>query len=118
MAKITRMSARAKWILYGTAPVAMTNFVIFWVVAVYMGGDALNGFIKEGHYFIYAHGACREVAKSFWTYSYWHAISAMCGIVLVFIAAAVLVNTGDIDLDFSNNAQQREPGGVRSQRAV
>jgi len=106
-ATINKMSKRAKWIIYSTTALAFPNFVIFWLITVYLGGDALNGFIKNSHYFVCAHGACTEVSKSIWTFSYWHAISAYAGIVLIFIEAAILVNTKDIDLDFNGNAQPR-----------
>ena len=36
--------------------------------------------------------------------SYRHAISPMAGILLVFVVAAILVNTGDIALDFDVHA--------------
>jgi hypothetical protein len=82
------------------------NFIVFWVISVCVGGDALNGFIHDGHYFICAHGACHEVSRDFWIYSYWHAISAMGGIMLIFIEAAVLVTLGDIVLDFNQKVHQ------------
>jgi hypothetical protein len=50
-----------------------------------LGGDALNGYVQNDHYFVCAHGACNEVSRATWSYSYWHAISAYAGIVLMFI---------------------------------
>ena len=100
MAQIQNISRRAKLIISITGFLALPNFIVFWCAAVYFGGDALNGYVQNAHYFICAHGACHEVSKSFWTYSYWHTLSAMGGILLVFIEVAVFVSTGDIALDF------------------
>jgi hypothetical protein len=105
-ATITKTSKRAKWIINTTMALVVPNFVIFWIITVCQGGDALNGYVRKGHYFVCAHGACTEVSKATWTFSYWHAISAYLGIVLIFAEAAILVNTKDIDLDFNENAQQ------------
>ncbi len=102
MAKIIKMSKRAKLIIYVTASIVFPNFLVFWLVAVYLGGDALNGYVQNGHYFICAHGVCKEVSRSVWNYSYWHAISAIAGHMLIFTEAAVLVTTKDIELDFNN----------------
>lgn len=83
-----------------TGIVALINFFVFVFVSQYLGGDALNGYIKAGHYFVCAHGGCAEVSASVWKYSYWHALVSMWGILLIFIEAALFVTTGDIVLDF------------------
>ncbi len=93
-------SKRSKWIVEGTAAVAIPNFALFIVGSIYFGGDALNGYVQAGHYFVCAHGSCSEVAQEVWRYSYWHAIAAMANIFLVFVETAIFVNTGDIKLDF------------------
>ena len=69
-AGIKSMSKRAKWILHPISVLAFANFTAFWVVAVNIGGDAPNGYEKSQHYFICAHGACREVSQVFWRHSY------------------------------------------------
>jgi len=84
-----------------TALLAAPNFLLFVFASVYLGGDALNGYVQEGHYFLCAHGGCTEVSHSVWTYSYWHAVSAMGGILLIFVEATIFVTMGDIVLDFS-----------------
>jgi hypothetical protein len=100
MPNFRKISKRAKWILYPTSILAWLNFVVFWVVTVCLGGDAGNGYSKNGHFFVCAHGACHEVSKAIWNYSYWHSISAFWGIFLVFIELAVFVTTKDIELDY------------------
>jgi hypothetical protein len=103
MANFKTISKRAKIILYSTAILALVNFASFWLAAVYLGGDALNGYVQGQHYYICAHGACHEVTRSIWHYSYWHTITAFGGIFLVFIELAIVVTTGDIVLDFNSN---------------
>jgi hypothetical protein len=102
---IKNMSKRAKCVIYSTMALAVPNFIFFWFETFYLGGDALNGYVKLNHYFVCAHGACTEVSKTTWTFSYWHAMSAYFGIMLIFVEAAIFVNTKDIDLDFNENAQ-------------
>lgn len=97
-------SKRSKWVIYPTAIIAMLNFFAFIAGSQYLGGDALNGYIQNAHYFVCAHGSCTEVAEKVWSYSYWHALSAMYGILLVFVELAVFITIGDIVLDFNNRA--------------
>jgi hypothetical protein len=61
----------AKW--FGTF--AVVNFLAFWVVAVAIGGDALNGKVENGRYYLMSHGRYTERSFAVWTYSRWHAIS-------------------------------------------
>ena len=104
MAKIRSQSNRSKWVLYTTLAVVFPNFLIFILGSMYLGGDALNGYAKDGHYFLCAHGSCTEVVKPLWTYSYWHALTAMNGILLVFIELAIFVTIGDFVLEFNARA--------------
>jgi len=90
--------------MYSTLALAVPNFFAFIIGSLYLGGDALNGYVKAGHYFLCAHGSCTEVVESVWKYSYWHALTAMGGVVLFLAEAAIFVNTGDIPLDFNKRA--------------
>jgi hypothetical protein len=101
--KFKEISKRAKWILNATALLVGPNFLAFWLMGTYLGGDALNGYAQGQHYFLCGHGACHEVSESIWRYSYWHAITAIGGIVLVFVEVGIFINTGDIILDFNSN---------------
>lgn len=77
--------------------IAMVVFVPFWLGAVYLGGDALNGRVDPGpRYLLCAHGSCREVSEILWRYSYWHAIAAFCAIGSIFVLAAALTLTKQI----------------------
>jgi hypothetical protein len=91
-------SRRSKAVMYPTVVLVAINFIAFIAGSLYLGGDAWNGFARAGHYFVCAHGSCNEVSMRVWEYSYWHSICALAGVLLVFIEAAVFVNTVDIKL--------------------
>ena len=55
--------------------IAMINFLSYVAIASANGGDAINGYRHAGQYFVCAHGACTEVSRAFWWYSYWHTIA-------------------------------------------
>jgi hypothetical protein len=55
--------------------IAFINFAAFCIVAVSIGGDAINGRIENGHYYLASHGQLTEVSPEVWTYSKYHAIS-------------------------------------------
>jgi hypothetical protein len=94
--KFRSYSKRAKWVVYPTVALAMANFFAFIGGSIYLGGDALNGYMQAGHFFVCAHGHCSEVSSPIWHYSYWHAYSSFLGIVLVFAEVALFRNWGDI----------------------
>ena len=54
---------------------ALVNFFAFVVVALALGGDALNGKAVDGVYYLSNHGKLTEVSRGVWNYSYWHTIS-------------------------------------------
>ena len=53
----------------------MVNFGVFAVIALLIGGDALNGTVRDGHYYLEQLGAYTEVSKSLFVYSAVHALS-------------------------------------------
>jgi hypothetical protein len=55
--------------------VAFLNFVVFWFVAVYLGGDAINGRAAAGHFYLMSHGKYTEVGQAVFDYSKWHVYS-------------------------------------------
>jgi hypothetical protein len=52
----------------------LLNFVAFVVVAERLGGNALNGKIEDGHYFLGNHGNYTEVSYDVFFYSKIHTI--------------------------------------------
>ena len=39
------------------------SFIIFWVLSVFAGGDAVSGKIENGHYYLASHGKYTEVSQ-------------------------------------------------------
>lgn len=66
---------------------AFINFAVFWLIAVYLGGDAINGRIADGHYYLMAHGRYTEVSAAVFNYSEWHVYSVWITHPLAFLAA-------------------------------
>jgi hypothetical protein len=48
------------------------NFVVFFIVALAIGGDAVNGKVVGGHFYLANHGTLTEVSEAVYTYSLWH----------------------------------------------
>jgi hypothetical protein len=51
------------------------NFVVFVVIAMAIGGDAVNGKVVGGHFYLANHGRRTEVSEAVFTYSRWHVYS-------------------------------------------
>jgi hypothetical protein len=50
---------RTEWIVWSGA---LLNFLVFCVVATMLGGDAINGTVRNGHYYLMGHGVYHEVS--------------------------------------------------------
>lgn len=74
--------------------VATVNFLLFFVIALIIGGDALNGKEEAGHYYLANHGVLTEVSYFVFTYSKLHAISILITHPLAMIAGIVYGITG------------------------
>ena len=98
-----RTSRRARLVLRFTSMIVVANFLVFGLMSQHLGGDAINGMVRQGHYFLCAHGDCTEVSRSVWVYSYWHTLTAMAGILLVFLEMGIFLNTGDIEVDLERS---------------
>lgn len=92
-------SRRAKLVLYPTVALAVINVIAFIIGLLYLGGDALNGYARAGHYFICAHVHCVETSRAVWRYSYWHTLAAFGGILLVVAETAFFLMTRDIEFE-------------------
>jgi hypothetical protein len=64
----------------------VVNFVLFFLAAIYLGGDAVNGKIVGGHYYLMSHGQYTEVSKEVFAYSKWHVYSTWVTHPLALIA--------------------------------
>ena len=69
--------------------IALLNFFVFANVALIIGGDAINGKIENGVYFVAGNGGLTKVSHSVWIYSYWHAISVFVTFPLGFLGMAL-----------------------------
>lgn len=63
------------------------SFINFWWVFVehfYIGGDALNGYMSNGHYYLSTQTQLRyiEVSEYVWKWSYFHSLSVFALIIL------------------------------------
>src|SRR5438552_15087735 len=73
--------------------VAVINFLSFVAIAQAHGGDALNGYKRDGKYFVCQHGGCTEVSRNFWWYSYCHAIGMwITQITVVFVGGGYFLS--------------------------
>lgn len=64
---------------------AVLNFTAFFIVALFIGGDAFNGKVENGRYFLANHGTYTEVSEAVYLYSKAHIILVICTIALVFL---------------------------------
>ncbi len=71
------------------AAAALGNFAVFVAVAIYIGGDAINGHAQNGRYFLCFHGNCHEVGRALFMYSWWHAISVIVTFIPLVIIGAM-----------------------------
>lgn len=53
------------------------NFVLFFIIAVCLGGDALSGGVIDGKYYLSNHGQLTEVSKWIFIYSKIHTLSLL-----------------------------------------
>ena len=71
------------------------NFFAFVAVASYLGGDAVNGKVENGHYYLFGYiyhlggKGYTEVTRGMFTYSKWHAYSVITTVFLCMIAAFI-----------------------------
>ncbi len=70
--------------------IGILNFVSFCIVAEVIGGDAINGRIDGGRYFVSEHGHDTEVSRSVFEYSRFHAHSVWVTHPLVFVGFLIL----------------------------
>ncbi len=52
--------------------ITLINFTIYTVIAIIIGGDAVNGYARDGHYFLRLGGYINEVGYPLFLYSKIH----------------------------------------------
>ncbi len=65
----------------------IVNIACFWFHSLYLGGEAINGRIENGHYFVANHGRLTEVTEVQFTANKLHGLS-----VLVLFGIGLLAN--------------------------
>jgi hypothetical protein len=78
-----------RWICLFTLGIGIANFAAFFAASLYLGGDAINGKMAAGHFYLMGHGRYTEVSESVFAYSKWHAYSTWLTHPLAFIAACL-----------------------------
>ncbi len=74
----------------------LCNFVGYTIAYGYIGGDAKNGHISEGKYYVRGHfihgpeGQIAQVGQGVWIYSYLHSISIWPTIAAVLLSMLIL----------------------------
>lgn len=69
--------------------ICAANFIVFVLVAVVIGGDAINGHIADGRYFLAMNGRVTETTASVFSYSRWHAFATIMLFVFVLVLRGV-----------------------------
>jgi hypothetical protein len=74
---------------------AFLNFAIFFAGILLLGGDAANGGVQNGRYYLNSHGAYTEVSRGVYMHSWWHELSRPFTFAL-FAFVAYFVRTGGL----------------------
>jgi hypothetical protein len=91
--------SKKQFIFIPAVVIAIVNFAACFIINISIGGDAINGHVTDGHYFLGSHGRYIEVSRAVWTYSYYHTVSMWITHLSVFILAAIFLNTGDMKIE-------------------
>jgi hypothetical protein len=74
-----------KWV----ARLGLANWLSWIAEQLAIGGNALDGKISDGRYFVSSHAVLTEVSRSTFLFSYWHSISAWISFPLAVLAGII-----------------------------
>ena len=74
--------------------VGIANFAAFAIVASILGGDAVNGKVQDGHFYLGSHGRYTEVSQATYDYSRAHTHSVWVTHPLAIFAAFAATRIG------------------------
>jgi len=107
--------------------IGFVNFFWFLTESMSLGGDAINGYQRDGHYFLGNKGSYTEVTKSVWEWSRIHAESVWITHPLALLGIAYFVfsyrsrlsgvggrSTGPDQLVDSRATSPRPPAGIET----
>lgn len=86
---------RTRWCIW-LILAGLANFLSYTIVYAYIKGDAANGRIDQGRYYVRGHfihsteGHEQEVSKWVWIYSYAHSISIWPTVAMILLAMLTL----------------------------
>ena len=66
------------------------NFFLYALIAEILGGDAVNGKVDGGRYYLGLHGQYTEVSRAVFTYSKYHTYAIWATSILFLTTAAIL----------------------------
>ena len=70
--------------------VAIANFLVFTIVASFIGGNAGGGMVKNGCYYVGTKHHYTQVSHNVFVYSLWHGYSGLVTHLLAFISVGIL----------------------------
>lgn len=70
--------------------IGVLNFVACMAVALMIGGDALNGGVEDGRYYLSNHGRLTEVSAGLYSYSLVHTVSVLITSAIAVASAGAL----------------------------
>jgi len=79
------------WVALVVVLVGLANFFWFMAESASLGGDAVNGVVRDGHYFVSNHGALTEVSPAEWRWSRAHGISVIGTHLLTMVGMAYML---------------------------
>ncbi len=79
------------WLAVIVIILGFANFQAFLIESNALGGDALNGHVTDGHFYVTSHGTDTEVSQAVWTASQIHALVTLLSWPLVMLAGAFLL---------------------------
>lgn len=85
--------AAKKWwyLLILVLVLPVINIAVYVTVAGYLGGDAINGRVDDGRYFLGSHGKYTEVSRAVFDYSRIHTYTVWATCALLVLAMLVVL---------------------------
>lgn len=78
------------------------NFMAFAIIALCLGGDAVNGRSENGRYFLSSHGKNTEVSEAVFNYSRMHVYSVFITHPLAIVSGIILGSMEQENRDAKN----------------
>jgi hypothetical protein len=86
-----RLRSALPYLAVAAAVIGTVNFSWLFAESASLGGDAVNGYQLDGHYFVGSHGSYTEVSRTAWEWSQLHAMSLVITHPLAMLGMAVLL---------------------------